>query len=114
MRGIILDRQSFVPLYHLVQEHLLDQVRSGALKAGGAVPSEGQIAASLDISRMTARQALKSLCHMGVLYSHRGKGTFVARPKLERTSASCCHSVRRCGREDRSQVRGAFIQAREA
>jgi len=84
LQAIVLDRHSFVPLYYQVQEHLLDQVRSGALKAGDAVPSEGQIAASLGISRMTARQALKSLCHMGVLYSHRGKGTFVARAKLEK------------------------------
>ena len=84
MRAPFLDRQSVVPLYYQIQEHLLDEVRSGALKAGDAVPSEGQIAARLGISRMTARQALKSLCHMGVLYSQRGKGTFVARAKLEK------------------------------
>jgi GntR family transcriptional regulator len=84
MQPIVLDRQSVVPLYYQIQQCLLDQVRSGALKAGEAVPSEGQIAISLGISRMTARQALKTLCNMGVLYSERGKGTFVARPKLEK------------------------------
>ena len=34
---------------------------------------------------MTARQALKNLCSMGVVYSQKGKGTFVARTKLEKT-----------------------------
>lgn len=84
MQSIVLDRQSVVPLYYQIQQCLLDQVRSGALKAGEAVPSEGQIATSLGISRMTARQALKTLCNTGVLYSERGKGTFVARSKLEK------------------------------
>jgi GntR family transcriptional regulator len=33
---------------------------------------------------MTARQALKSLCSLGVAYSQRGKGTFVSETKLEK------------------------------
>ena len=36
------------------------------------------------MSRMTARQALKSLCSLGVAYSQRGKGTFVSAVKLEK------------------------------
>jgi len=84
LQPIVLDRQSIVPLYYQIQQCLLDQVRSGALKAGETVPSEGQISATLGISRMTARQALKMLCNMGVLYSERGRGTFVARAKLEK------------------------------
>jgi GntR family transcriptional regulator len=38
----------------------------------------------MGVSRMTARQALKSLCSLGVAYSQRGKGTFVSRFKLEK------------------------------
>jgi GntR family transcriptional regulator len=48
------------------------------------VPSEQEIAARLGVSRMTARQALKSLCHLGFTYNQRGKGTFVSRNKLEK------------------------------
>jgi GntR family transcriptional regulator len=33
---------------------------------------------------MTARQALKSLCSLGVAHSQRGKGTFVSEIKLEK------------------------------
>jgi GntR family transcriptional regulator len=33
---------------------------------------------------MTVRQAVKSLCDMGVIYSKQGKGTFISRTKLER------------------------------
>ena len=73
-----------IPLYYQIQERLLDQVRSGALKSGELVPSEQEIATHLGVSRMTARQALKSLCELGVAYSQRGKGTFVSPAKQEK------------------------------
>jgi DNA-binding GntR family transcriptional regulator len=79
-----LDRQSVVPLYYQIQQILLGKIRSGALKPGQPVASEQEIAARLRVSRMTARQALKSLCDMGVAYSERGKGTFVSLLKLEK------------------------------
>ncbi len=80
----VLDRQSAVPLYYQIQQHLLGLIRSGKLKSGAPIPSEQEISVRLRISRMTARQALKSLCDLGVTYSQRGKGTFVSGIKLEK------------------------------
>jgi GntR family transcriptional regulator len=79
-----LDRCSVIPLYYQIQQRLLDQIRSGALKSGEPVPSEQEIAAGLGVSRMTARQALKSLCDLGITYTQRGRGTFVSANKLEK------------------------------
>jgi len=79
-----LDRHSVVPLYYQIQQHLLQDIRSGQLKPGKPLPSEELISKRLRVSRMTARQALKSLCHLGVAYSQRGKGTFVSEIKLEK------------------------------
>lgn len=42
------------------------------------------MAARFRVSRMTSRQALKSLCNLGVAYSLQGKGTFVSGIKLEK------------------------------
>ncbi len=80
-----LDRQSVVPLYFQIRQSLLDQIRSEELKPGDAVPSEQAISAQFGVSRMTVRQALKSLADLGVIYSRRGKGTFVAGNKLEKS-----------------------------
>jgi GntR family transcriptional regulator len=63
----------------------LDQIRSEELKPGDAVPSEQAISTRFGVSRMTVRQALKSLADLGVIYSQRGKGTFVAGNKLEKS-----------------------------
>jgi GntR family transcriptional regulator len=79
-----IDRRSALPLYYQIQQHLLEKIRTGALKPGEPVPSEQEISGRLRISRMTARQALKSLCELGVAYSQRGKGTFVSELKLEK------------------------------
>src|SRR3977135_843998 len=84
MGSLILDRQSVVPLYYQIQQSLLGQIRAGELVAGAPMPSEQEIATRLGVSRMTARQALKSLCSLGVAYSQRGKGTFVSVGKLEK------------------------------
>lgn len=79
-----LDRQSVVPLYYQIQQRLIEQIHSGVLKPGQILPSEEEIAGQLGVSRMTGRQALKSLRDLGVTYSVRGKGTFVSGIKLEK------------------------------
>lgn len=84
MDSLSLDRHSVVPLYYQIQQHLLQDIRAGKLQAGRPLPSEQVISKRLRVSRMTARQALKSLCTLGVAYSQRGKGTFVSEIKLEK------------------------------
>ncbi len=83
---MILDHRSAVPLYYQIYQHLLEQIHSGTLQPGQAIPSEPEIAGSLGVSRMTARQAVKTLCDAGVAYSQRGLGTFVSGSKQEKTS----------------------------
>ena len=102
-----LDRHSALPLYYQIQQHLLEQIRAGTLKPGKPIPSEQEISVRLRISRMTARQALKSLCDLGVTYSQRGKGTFVSTVKLEKNSRqvlSFSEEMQAFGSPARSQV----------
>ncbi len=84
--SVVLDRHSAVPLYFQIHQHLLGQIQAGTLKPGQLIPSEQEISSRLGVSRMTARQAVKSLCDAGVAYSRRGLGTFVSATKQEKTS----------------------------
>jgi GntR family transcriptional regulator len=79
-----LHRKSGIPLYHQIQQRLLDQIRSGTFKPSEPLPSIQKIAARMGVSQMTVRQAVKSLCELGVIYSRQGKGTFISRLKTER------------------------------
>jgi DNA-binding transcriptional MocR family regulator len=78
-----LDRRSGIPLYHQIQQRLLEQIQSGEMKAGEPLPSIERIAARMGVSQMTVRQAVRALCDLGVIYSRQGKGTFISAIKLE-------------------------------
>lgn len=84
LTAVGIDRDSVTPLYYQIQQRLLAQINSGELKAGHPLLSEQQLSARFRVSRMTARQALKSLCSMGVAYTLQGKGTFVSGMRLEK------------------------------
>jgi len=78
-----LDRTSFVPLYYQLQEVLKEQIESGVWRAGEALPSEPELARRFGISRVVVRQALAILADDRQIVRVKGRGTFVAPPKLD-------------------------------
>ena len=83
IRGAELDRNSFVPLYYQLQEILKEQIESGVWKPGDPLPSEPELARSFGVSRVVVRQALAILEDDRQILRVRGRGTFVAKPKLD-------------------------------
>lgn len=71
-----------VPKWQQLHDILLDLI-VGELSVDAMVPSERQLAQRFGLSRMTARQALDHLVSAGWLYRVQGRGTFVARPKID-------------------------------
>jgi GntR family transcriptional regulator len=82
-----LDLHSGVPVYR----QLIDQVRGGmalgSLTAGDQLPTVRQMAVDLSINPNTVLRAYRELELAGLLETHQGTGTFVARKKLERKDA---------------------------
>ena len=76
-----IDTSSPLPLYYQIREQLRQQILSGELRPGDALPGETQICSETGVSRMTARQALAQLANEGLVTRQRGRGTFVASPK---------------------------------
>jgi GntR family transcriptional regulator len=66
------------PLYLLLRRSIEEAVERGAVGPGDALPSERDIAAMADISRVTVRKAVQDLVRSGVLVQRHGSGTFVA------------------------------------
>jgi GntR family transcriptional regulator len=71
---------SFAPLY----AQLADRLRtiSAELAPGTLMPSEKELMEYAKVSRATARSAVADLVREGLLVSHRGRGTFTARPRV--------------------------------
>ncbi len=62
----------------LVVGRILDLVRAGSLRPGDRLPPERDLAAQLDVSRPTLREALRALQILGVLEIRHGGGVTVA------------------------------------
>lgn len=72
-----LNRNSFEPLYVQLTEKIKVMINQ-QFKPGDRLPSETDLIAHYNVSRNTARQAIKVLEQQGFVVSRRGKGTFVA------------------------------------
>lgn len=71
------------PLYIQLAARLAAEISAGTLLPGDKLPSEVQLMALYDVSRITVRQATQLLARNGQVISQRGKGTFVARAGLQ-------------------------------
>jgi len=78
-----IDASSPVPKYVQLRGRLLDLIEEAELRADAPMPSERELCQSYGLSRMTVRQAVDQLVAEGRLYRVPGKGTFVARPKID-------------------------------
>lgn len=78
-----IDKKSPIPVYFQLKNIVLKMIADGKYSEGGLIPSERELGEILGISRMTVRQALNNLVHEGVLYREKGRGTFVAKTKIE-------------------------------
>jgi DNA-binding GntR family transcriptional regulator len=75
----------FAPLYHKVKEALRRAITAGTYGPGDLLPSETALCREFGVSRITVRRALGDLALEGCLKRERGRGTFVAWPKIERS-----------------------------
>lgn len=82
-----VDRASPVPLHVQLKQALRDQILGGAWAPGDLLPGENDLCQATGLSRTTVRQALSELTREGLLVRERGRGTFVAAPKLTERAA---------------------------
>ncbi len=85
MRQIMinLDYQSRIPIYEQIKNQIINQIISGQLNEGEAIPSIRNLAQDIKISVMTIKKAYDELENEGYIISVQGKGTFVAPKNTE-------------------------------
>src|SRR5215472_12383203 len=69
-------------LYSRVETVLAGEIADGHLKVGDQLPTEDRLIARFGVSRITVRRAIQNLVSRGLVEIRRGKGTFVAAPKI--------------------------------
>ncbi|WP_354682952.1 GntR family transcriptional regulator [Cupriavidus necator] len=70
-----------LPLYTQIKDALRGRILDGTYPPHHQMPSESELGAMFQVSRITVRQALGDLQKEGLIFRIHGKGTFVSRPK---------------------------------
>ena len=78
----IIDHDTYIPLYIQVIDSLTNFIECNKVKPGYQLPAEAKLCRSFGISRTVIRQALKELEYKGLIYRKKGRGTFIAEPKI--------------------------------
>jgi GntR family transcriptional regulator len=73
-----VDRDTAIPLYHQIYLQLRDEILSGQRHFGSAMPTEQEVSAMFDVSRITARRALSELAEQNFVQRKRRLGTRVS------------------------------------
>lgn len=106
MPQLVVDRNSPVPLYFQVAQHLEKLIESGAYPPGTRLDNEIVLADQLGLSRPTMRRAIEYLVDRGLLVRKRGVGTQVVQPKVRRPVelSSLYDDLASAGKQPRTEV----------
>lgn len=84
LRTFAVDRDSPIPLYFQVAQHLEQAISSGTVPPGTLFENEIALADTMGVSRPTMRRAMEHLVDLGLIVRRRGIGTRVVQPKVRR------------------------------
>jgi len=68
------------PFYQQIANDLKTRIQRGEFSTGDRIGSHRELAGHYNVSLITIKKALSELIHAGLLYTHVGKGTYVAAP----------------------------------
>lgn len=74
----LLNFKMMLPLHLAISEQLRDRILTGIYHPGDQLPSEHQLMAEFEVSRITARRAIANLTRQGLVNVQQGKGAFVS------------------------------------
>jgi GntR family transcriptional regulator len=77
-----IDHASAIPFYIQLRELLEAYILHGEWQPGDQLPPEKDLCETYDVSRTVVRQTLQEMENKGLIIKQRGKGSFVAKPKI--------------------------------
>ncbi|MFK8033189.1 MAG: GntR family transcriptional regulator [Hyphomicrobiales bacterium] len=73
-----LDQANPTPLYYQIYLLYKQKIMTGSIAHGDRLPSEAELAAKHNVSRITAKRSMNELANEGLVTRSRGKGTTVS------------------------------------
>ena len=79
-----LDRNSTTSLFTQIEADIKNNIEIGVYKLGDKLPTENELMALYNVSRITIRRAIEDLTKEGIIIKKQGKGTFIKEKKIQR------------------------------
>jgi GntR family transcriptional regulator len=79
----VINKRSPLPAYNQLINVIYSKIKHRDFLPNEKLPSEAEFCKIYNISRTTVREALRRLSRDGLLYTIKGKGTYVAEPKMD-------------------------------
>jgi len=83
----------FKPIYQVIKDDIIADIRSGRLKAHDPLESRHELLRRYGCSWATVHRAISELILEGILYARQGKGTFVAPRSVETIRVLSLHPI---------------------
>lgn len=77
-------------MYIKIHNQIKRDIENHVYQVGDRIPAERQLAVKFGVSRMTLRQAIKTLEDEGILERRLGSGTYVASQKVQEKCQESC------------------------
>jgi GntR family transcriptional regulator len=78
----MIDHNSNIPYYVQLTNAIQERIQNKEWAPGSKIPGEMELCEEAGVSRTVVRQALRELQYGGLIIRRKGKGTFVAEPKV--------------------------------
>lgn len=106
-----LDRNSTTSLFIQIENDIRNRIEDGTYKTGDKIPTENELIALYDVSRITIRRAVQDLTEEGVLIKKQGKGTFIQGRKIQRKIRHTISFTQSC--QQSGMIAGCLVTKRE-
>lgn len=111
--NILIHNTGEMPIYEQICTQIKDQILSGTLRAGEALPSIRSLAKDLRISVITTKRAYEDLEAQGFLTTLAGKGSFVAEGNRDTLRQARLDEVKDCLRQAAQKARACHLEKQE-
>lgn len=110
---VVISVSSGEPLYEQIVAQVREQILTGQLPAGAALPSLRSLAAELRVSLITTTRAYNELAAAGLIVNVPGKGSFVAQLDQAEIRRGALEQARRDVRRVVDSTKGTGLIALE-
>ena len=92
-------------IVNIVYEQMKRNILEGLWPPGSKLPSESELIATFDVSRVSVRSAVQRLRGLGIVVTHQGKGTFVIKDLEQHGLLNDNHPIMHLSQEEFEDMR---------